>query len=62
MIDKCMPGDNETLNLRRALVNLEDLRISHQLLHWILGIESISTKDLCNMKEKKEKKKKKKKK
>ena len=37
---------NDTLDLRRAFVDLEDLSVSHQLLRRILCVVSITAKDL----------------
>lgn len=38
--------DDNALNLRGSLVDLIDLGITHQFLHWILRVEAISSKDL----------------
>ena len=41
-----LAANDELLNLRRALVNLEDLGIAHQLLDWVLAIETVATVNL----------------
>lgn len=44
------PRDDESLNLRCAFINLENLCITHQLLHGIVTVESIASKDLDKIK------------
>src|SRR5215204_1719143 len=39
-------GDDEPLDLRGAFVDLEELRVSHQLLHRILLHVPVATEDL----------------
>ena len=38
--------DDHALDLRGALVDLEDLGVAHQLLHRVLGVEAVAAKDL----------------
>jgi hypothetical protein len=38
--------NDDTLNLSSAFVDLVDFRIPHQLLHWVITVEAIASKDL----------------
>lgn len=40
--------DDETLYLAGALVDLEDFRVAHQLLYWILTVVAVAAEDLCD--------------
>ena len=44
-----LPRDNDSLDLRSSLVDLVNLGISHQFLHWVLGIESVPTEYLYSV-------------
>lgn len=39
-------GNDHALDLRSSLVDLEDLCVTHQLLHWIVAVETGTAKDL----------------
>ena len=42
-------GDDNFLDLRRALVELENLCISHEFLYRVLNVETCATKDLYSI-------------
>ena len=39
-------SNDELLDLASALVNLEDLRVSHQLLDGVVAVEAVASEDL----------------
>src|SRR5690606_2454706 len=39
-------GDDDALDLRGSLVDLEDLRVAHELLHRVLGDVAVAAEDL----------------
>ena len=41
-----LSSDHHTLDLASTLVNLEDLGVSHQLLHRVLAVEAGTTENL----------------
>ena len=41
-----LASDDEFLDLRGSLVDLENLGVAHQLLHRVLAVEPVSTKNL----------------
>ena len=41
-----LPGDDDSLDLGGTLVDLVDLGVPHQLLHGVVAIETIASKDL----------------
>ena len=42
-------GNDHPLNLSSSLVDLVNLGISHQFLHWVLGIEAVPTEYLYSV-------------
>ena len=44
-----LPGDDDALYLGRPLVDLVDLGVAHQLLHGVLRVEPVPTKDLYSI-------------
>lgn len=39
--------NDETLYLASAFVDLEDFRVAHQLLYWIITVVAVAAEDLC---------------
>ena len=39
-------GNDDTLNLSSAFVDLVDLGIPHQFLYWVITVETVASEDL----------------